>query len=151
MSPDRGPLIAAGLLIGAGLGAFVDGIVFHELLQWHHLLSGRRDASDLVGLQVNMIWDGVFHACAWAMTAWGVGRLWVAARDHGAAPGAGGTVLGACLLGAGLFDVLEGVIDHHLLQIHHVHPGKGELAWDLGYLGAGCAIALVGYLRIRAS
>ena len=32
--------VAAGILFGLGLGGFVDGIVLHQLLQWHHMLSG---------------------------------------------------------------------------------------------------------------
>ncbi|MCK1539441.1 DUF2243 domain-containing protein, partial [Bradyrhizobium sp. 176] len=32
--------ISAGVLLGLGLGGFFDGIVFHQLLQWHHMLSG---------------------------------------------------------------------------------------------------------------
>jgi uncharacterized membrane protein len=29
-----------GLLLGLGLGGFIDGIVMHQILQWHHLLTG---------------------------------------------------------------------------------------------------------------
>ncbi|MGD9755596.1 MAG: DUF2243 domain-containing protein, partial [Acidimicrobiia bacterium] len=35
---DRG-VLGPGLLIGIGLGGFVDGIVLHQVLQWHHLLT----------------------------------------------------------------------------------------------------------------
>ena len=149
MRSERGSLIAAGVLIGAGLGAFVDGILFHEILQWHHLLSGRRDASDVVGLQVNMIWDGVFHACAWAMTVWGMTCLWAAARRHPTQPGDGATVVGGCLLGWGSFNLIEGLVDHHILQLHHVHPGHGQLAWDLAFLALGGVLSVVGYVVIR--
>jgi uncharacterized membrane protein len=27
------------LLLGIGLGGFFDGIVLHQILQWHHMLS----------------------------------------------------------------------------------------------------------------
>ncbi|MBA3481110.1 MAG: DUF2243 domain-containing protein, partial [Pirellulales bacterium] len=37
---DRRPLIAAATLLGIGLGGFVDGILFHQLLQFHNMLSG---------------------------------------------------------------------------------------------------------------
>jgi uncharacterized membrane protein len=33
------PSKASGLLFGIGLGGFLDGIVLHQILQWHHMLS----------------------------------------------------------------------------------------------------------------
>ena len=36
------PLISAGTLLGIGLGGFVDGIVLHQMLQVHNMLSARR-------------------------------------------------------------------------------------------------------------
>ncbi len=40
--PAKAPLLSAGLLLGIGMGGFVDGIVFHQLLQTHSMLSGVR-------------------------------------------------------------------------------------------------------------
>ncbi len=34
-----GPMVAAGLVLGIGLGGFVDGILLHPILQWHAMLS----------------------------------------------------------------------------------------------------------------
>lgn len=31
--------MAAGILLGLGLGGFFDGIVLHQILQWHHMLT----------------------------------------------------------------------------------------------------------------
>jgi len=39
------PLIAAGIFLGLGLGGFVDGILLHQILQWHHMLSNVMDCS----------------------------------------------------------------------------------------------------------
>ena len=50
----------------------------------------------------------------------------------------------------GLFNLVEGVIDYHLLELHHVHPGTNELAWDLGFLGFGALLAGTGWALIRA-
>jgi uncharacterized membrane protein len=72
---QRGPLISAGVLIGAGMGGFVDGIVLHQLLQWHNMLSARLPPDNLVGAKINMFWDGVFHAAVWVMTAIGLTLL----------------------------------------------------------------------------
>ena len=65
-------LLGPGLLLGTGLGAFVDGIVLHQLLRWHHLLSARPGVS----LRTNLIADGVFHAGAWLAVLAGVLWLW---------------------------------------------------------------------------
>ena len=57
----RSPLIAAGVLMGAGLGGFVDGIVLHQILQWHNMLSSRMPPNDLVAAKVKSeIYDGNF-------------------------------------------------------------------------------------------
>ena len=53
------------------------------------------------------------------------------------------------LMGWGLFNSVEGLVDHQLLGIHHVHPGVDELAWDLGFIGSGLALCLVGWLLLR--
>ncbi|MFB2922435.1 DUF2243 domain-containing protein [Aerosakkonema funiforme] len=34
-----GSLIATGVSIGMGAAGFFDGIVFHQILQWHHMLT----------------------------------------------------------------------------------------------------------------
>ena len=53
------------------------------------------------------------------------------------------------ILGWGLFNFIEGLIDHQLLGIHHVHPGAGQLAWDLGFLAFGLGQIGIGYALIR--
>ena len=145
----RGPLLASGLLLGTGLGGFVDGIVLHQILQWHNMLSSVRPPTTLVEMKVNMVWDGVFHAFTWIVTAAGLGLLWRAGRREDV-PWSGRTLLGAMLAGWGLFNLVEGVIDHQILEIHHVHPGADELAWDVGFLASGLVLMLVGSLFIRA-
>ena len=72
---NRTPLIVAGILLGIGLGGFVDGIVLHQILQWHHMLtSAGYPATSLGNLEVNTLWDGLFHATTWVMTALGLKR-----------------------------------------------------------------------------
>jgi uncharacterized membrane protein len=54
------------------------------------------------------------------------------------------------LLGAGLFDFIEGIIDHQILGIHHVKPGPNELAWDIGFLALGATLAIIGWILLRS-
>jgi uncharacterized membrane protein len=144
-----GPLVAAGLVLGVGLGGFVDGILLHQILQWHNMLSSTYPPLDLVTMKYNMVWDGLFHALTWTMCAVGIGLLFAAGR-RADVPWSGRLLVGSILGGWGLFNLVEGLIDHELLGIHHVHPGQDQLAWDLGFLIAGgLGVMLIGYLVAR--
>lgn len=146
----RTPLIAAGLLMGAGLGGFVDGIVLHQILQWHNMLSNRLPPDTLVAAKVNMFWDGMFHAAVWVMTAVGLGMLW-SVGGRADVPWSGRTFLGALLLGWGVFNVVEGVIDHQLLELHHVQEyTTTKLPWDMAFLAFGALLLAAGWALIRA-
>ncbi|HEX8504357.1 MAG TPA: DUF2243 domain-containing protein [Hymenobacter sp.] len=146
----RTPLIAAGLLLGAGLGGFVDGIVLHQILQWHNMLSNQLPPDNLVAAKVNMYWDGVFHAAVWVMTAVGLRLLW-GALTRPDVPRSGRTLWGALLLGWGLFNVIEGVIDHQILGLHHVQEyTTNKLPWDLAFLAFGVLLLLSGWGLVRA-
>jgi uncharacterized membrane protein len=146
----RGPLISAGLLIGAGLGGFVDGIVLHQILQWHNMLSAQMPPDNLVAAKVNMYWDGMFHAAVWVMTAIGLTVLWRVGHRRDV-PWSGRTFSGALLLGWGLFNVIEGIIDHELLGLHHVYEyTDNKLPWDLAFLAFGALQLVAGWAFIRA-
>jgi uncharacterized membrane protein len=145
----QGALIAAGTLLGIGLGGFADGIVLHQILQWHNMLSSKVPPTDLVTAKYNMLWDGLFHAFTWVVTVVGLAMLWRAGQRTDV-PWSSRTFVGSLLLGWGLFNVVEGVIDHHLLGLHHVHPGANQLAWDIGFLVFGALLAAGGWGLIRA-
>ncbi len=73
-----------------------------------------------------------------------------AARHAG--PAWNGRILfGSMLAGWGLFNFVEGLIDHQLLGIHHVLPGHPYQLWfDLLYLAAGVALFMMGARLIRS-
>jgi len=145
----QGAILSAGVLLGTGLGGFVDGILLHQLLQWHSLLSSRLPPTDLVSMKINMFWDGLFHAFTWVMTALGVALLWRAGQRP-EVPWSTRTFVGALAIGWGAFNVVEGLIDHQLLGIHHVRPGDHELAWDVGFLVLGAFLVGAGRALVRA-
>lgn len=153
--PNRRPLIAAGVLLGVGLGGFVDGIVFHQLLQVHGMLTAKYPrtgvdaATALVNAEINMFWDGLFHAFTWAATAAGLALLWRAVRRPDV-PLSTRTLLGALALGWGLFNLVEGVVNHHLLHLHHVTETDSHLLWDLLFLASGAGLLALGGALIRA-
>lgn len=147
-SNQRAPLIVAGIFLGVGLGGFFDGIVLHQILQWHHMLSNVRPMTTISNIDVNTVWDGLFHAFDWIMTVIGVVLLWRAgARED--VPWSSNIYFGSILMGAGLFNLVEGVIDHHILGIHHVKPGPHQLAWDLGFLAVGALLVAVGWVMVQ--
>ncbi len=144
----RTPLIIAGIVLGLGLGGFIDGILLHQLLQWHHMLSNIRPLTNVANQDLNMVWDGLFHALDWLLTVVGIILLWRAGgRDD--VPWSSQTFVGSILIGAGLFDVIEGLIDHQILGIHHVKPGPNQLAWDLGFIAFGGLLAVIGWIMIK--
>jgi uncharacterized membrane protein len=148
-SPNRRPLIGAGVLLGVGMGGFVDGIVFHQLLQVHSMLSARVTRTSVTGLEVNMFWDGVFHAFTWGMTALGFALLW-RAFGQPEVPHSTRTLVGSLALGWGVFNLVEGLINHHLLHLHHVTEGENHLVWDLAFLASGVGLMILGLLLIRS-
>jgi uncharacterized membrane protein len=142
---ERPPLLPS-LLLGIGFGGFVDGIVLHQILQWHHMLSaeGCCPSSTVLGLEDNTLADGFFHVATWialmagtivATRAWQRGELAPPWRSH----------FGGLLVGWGAFNLVEGLVDHHLLGLHHVRDDLGApLGWDLGFLAFGALLVLVG-------
>ncbi|QKQ72427.1 DUF2243 domain-containing protein [Nostoc sp. TCL240-02] len=144
----RAPLITAGIFLGVGLGGFIDGILLHQILQWHHMLSNIRPLTNRANIDLNMVWDGFFHTLDWVFTATGLVLLWRAGRRDDV-PWSSQTFIGSILIGSGLFDLVEGLIDHQILGVHHVKPGPNELAWDLGFLAFGALLVVIGWIMIK--
>ena len=114
-TPDhRKKATTAGILLGIGLGGFVDGIALHQIFQWHNMLSNWLPPTTMDAMQRNMVWDGLFHAFVWLVTLLGVLLLWSAAYHQEAMP-ALGAFIGQLLFGWGLFNLVEGIIDHQIL------------------------------------
>jgi uncharacterized membrane protein len=146
---NRGPLIGAAALLGIGLGGFVDGILFHQILQLHGMLSATLPRTSLVNAEVNMFWDGLFHALVWIMTATGLGMLWRAMGQRDV-PHSTRLLVGGMVLGWGLFNLVEGIVDHGILGIHHVVENGNHALWDGVFLGSGVLMIAIGALLIRA-
>ena len=117
LSPVR--LLCAGLVLGIGLGGFADGIVLHQLLQWHEMLSAKIPPTDYVGKSINMFWDGAFHSFCFAVVLIGITMLWLAAASPEVVK-SGRVLIGSMLAGWGIFNIVEGLINHHWLKLHNV-------------------------------
>jgi uncharacterized membrane protein len=147
------PLVRAGLVLGAGFMGLADGIVLHQILGWHHLVcvTATCTPDTVAQLKRQNTQDGLFHLALWLVLLAGTGMLFRASRLAGWASSGRG-LLGAMLVGAGLFNVIEGVVDHHVLAIHHVLPGSPhQMFYDLLWLELGTMLTLfgVGFMQSR--
>jgi uncharacterized membrane protein len=108
-----------GFVLGLGLGGFADGIALHQIAQWHNMGSAVLPPVTMDAMKQNMLWDGWFHVATLLLTTVGVFLLLRDARAGVPLP-APRAFTGQLLLGWGVFNLVEGIVDHMLLDIHHV-------------------------------
>ncbi|MCC9145876.1 MULTISPECIES: DUF2243 domain-containing protein [unclassified Arthrobacter] len=112
--------LVSGLLFGIGLAAFVDEVIFHQLLQWHHFY-------DRSTTSVGLFSDGLFHAFGWFAVVAGLFLFADLRRWHE-------TLwqrwIGGVLLGAGVFQLYDGTVQHKLLGLHQIRYEVDLLAYD---------------------
>jgi len=139
---------ASTFLFGLGLGGFFDGIVFHQVLQWHHMVSSWYPPTSLENLRLNTRWDGFFHSATYLFVVAGIALFWHKASTR-ELYWSTKMLLGGLLVGWGTFNVVEGLADHALLGVHHVNetvPASQRPYWDLAFLAWGALMLLGGRL-----
>jgi uncharacterized membrane protein len=149
-SGTRRPRLAAGIL-GFALGGFIDGILLHQVLQWHHLLS-LVEGDRFRDLRVQILADGLFHVLMYVIAIAGLWLLW---RSRSAITGtqADIRIIAAALLGFGIWQVVDVVGFHWLAGIHRIRVDvPNPLVWDIGWLivFAGPSLAAGWWLMRRA-
>lgn len=136
-----GRLQWSGYALGFGLGGFFDGILLHQVLQWHHLLSGVEAARQ--DIAVLILADGLFHLLMYAVTAIGLVLLWRARREFGM-PGADRYLLADALIGFGAWHIIDSVLSHWVLGIHRIRMDvENPLFWDLLWFAVFGLVPLV--------
>jgi len=143
---------ASGILFGLGLGGFFDGIVLHQVLQWHHMLSSWYPPTTIANLKLNTLWDGIFHSSTYIFVVAGLYLLWRTAHLHHL-HWSSKSLTGTILLGWGLFNFVEGIVDHEILGVHHVNETVAlsqRVYWDMGFLAWGLGMILIGWILMRA-
>ncbi|MFN3352141.1 MAG: DUF2243 domain-containing protein [Brevundimonas sp.] len=133
----------AAFVLGFALSGFFDGILLHQILQWHHLLSLVDDEA-LRGFRVQVMADGLFHALMYVVALVGLSMLWRARRDL-AVVGAR-TLLAGVLIGFGVWNIADVGLFHWGLGIHRTRLDvPNPLVWDIGWLAVfGLAPAAAG-------
>jgi uncharacterized membrane protein len=153
-------LTLPGIVLGVGLGGFVDGILLHQLLQWHHMLTsidtsrlhvGAYPADTVHGLQINTVWDGLFHTFTWLSVLIGLGLLYSRLTHSRGKVWTSSALWGWVLVGWVIFNLVEGLIDHQILGIHHVRTGEHQTLWDIGFLVLGVVLVVGGCLLQRSA
>jgi len=113
------PVTSAAVTIGIGLGGFFDGVVFHQILQWHNLVSNSVPQLTPAAHNVNMFWDGMFHFLMLPVTISGVFFL-VRLDSRNDVNLTKKLLTGGMLAGWGIFNIVEGTICHYVFQMHNV-------------------------------
>ncbi|MGQ3353308.1 MAG: DUF2243 domain-containing protein [Phreatobacter sp.] len=142
---------SAGILFGLGLGGFLDGIVLHQVLQWHHMVSSWYPITSVEALELNTFWDGVFHSATYLFVLAGLFVLWRHARSRHLV-WSNMLLAGTMLTGFGAFNLVEGLVNHHLLVLHRVNelvPPSQRIVWDIGFLVWGAAMLIGGLALTR--
>jgi uncharacterized membrane protein len=135
-------LLWPAVLVGIGAAGSLDEIVLHQLLRWHHLYDRGSQAAGLIA-------DGIFHLGSTTMLVIGLVLLvqrWPTGRDPLRQAAAG------ILVGAGGFNLYDGLIQHKLLGLHQVRAGApNNLPYDLVFIGVAAVMLLAGLLLLRAT
>lgn len=135
--------LVGGGVFGFGFGAVVDVVVFHLVLQWHHLLSARYSPTTERGLRTNVFFDGVFSLAMLGVMVVGGALVWRAA-NRSTVTHSSTRLLGSVFVGVGLFNLIDGVVDHYLLGVHDVVHGTQAL--NPHWMGASLLVVGVGLL-----
>lgn len=130
--------LVSGLLFGIGIVAFIDEAVFHQLLHWHHFY-------DKSTTSVGLVSDGLFHALSWFAT---IGALFLLANLRRYEAWWRDRWVGGILLGAGAFQLYDGLVQHKLMKLHqiryHVEIRWYDVVWNIvAFLVLLAGIAIV--------
>lgn len=142
------PLATAGVVMGIGIGGFIDGILFHQVLQLHAMVSNRLATDTVVGKAVNMFWDGIFHALTLTAVIIGFALLLRLLKRKNINPSSR-LAVGGAIGGWGIFNFVEGIIHHHIIKLHNVNEfALNPDIWNYSFLASGLIFMAIGYAFI---
>ncbi|OAE56580.1 hypothetical protein A7J67_07990 [Achromobacter xylosoxidans] len=122
----------ASFLLGFAMGGFFDGILLHQILQWHHLLSGVQTGA-LGSLSAQVAMDGVFHAIMYVIAAAGLIELF-RARSAVSSSAPIRPRWGHFWIGFGVWHITDALLSHWITGIHRIKmDAENLLVWDLAW------------------
>ncbi|MGO4886318.1 DUF2243 domain-containing protein [Anaerobacillus sp. MEB173] len=128
----------SGILFGLGFIAFFDEMVFHQLLHWHHFY-------DKSTTNIGLISDGLFHAFSWFATIGGLflfadlkrrNAVWLTRW------------WGGVLLGAGIFQLYDGTVQHKLMRLHQIRYVENVIIYDIVWNIIAVVLIIVGAILV---
>ncbi|WP_440857535.1 DUF2243 domain-containing protein [Staphylococcus shinii] len=126
----------SGILFGLGVAAFIDEVVFHQLLAWHHFY-------DKSSMAIGLASDGLFHAFSWFAT---VASLFLLADIKRRNSFWVKRWVSGMLLGLGFFQLYDGLIQHKIFQIHQIRYEVNVLPYDIVWNAIAVIILIVGFI-----
>ncbi|MGW6782668.1 DUF2243 domain-containing protein [Streptomyces sp. NPDC054987] len=133
-------MLVCGLL-GVGVMAAVDEIVFHQILGWHHFYDRSTPG-------VGLLSDGLLHTAELLTLVAGF-FLYADLRRRRAL--AATHAWAGFFVGLGIFQLFDGIVDHKLLRLHQIRYGVDLTPYDWGWNAAALVLLLIGaVLAIRA-
>ncbi|MEB6061185.1 DUF2243 domain-containing protein [Staphylococcus pseudoxylosus] len=126
----------SGVLFGLGVAAFIDEVVFHQLLAWHHFY-------DKSSMAIGLVSDGLFHAFSWFAT---VASLFLLADVKRRNSFWIKRWISGMLLGLGFFQLYDGLIQHKLFRIHQIRYKVNVLPYDIAWNAVAIIVLIVGFI-----
>ncbi|MGM0897978.1 MAG: DUF2243 domain-containing protein [Bacillota bacterium] len=131
----------SGFIFGIGVMAFVDEVIFHQLLQWHHFY-------DLSTPQIGIFADGLLNSFAWFAA---IGGLFMFADLRRRDAVWKQRWIASILIGAGAFQLFDGIVDHKVLRTHQIRYNVELLPYDLAWNIAGAVLLAAGLVMFSKS
>ena len=129
------------LIIGIGIMAAIDEIVFHQLLAWHHFYDKATPA-------ISLLSDGILHAAELIAIVAGFFMYADLKRqqllNYNAA-------WAGFLIGAGAFQLFDGIVDHKVFRVHQVRYNVELLPYDLAWNAFGVILLFIGFFLWKKS
>jgi uncharacterized membrane protein len=144
MNTDAKNLFISAFILGLGFMGSLDGIVFHQFLQWHHVI-------DNLNHKIELFSDGVFNLLVTLLLVFACIKIFRDALNN-RIRFSWRIFIGSIIIGAGAFNLSEGLIDHQILGLHHVRSNSPNwLIYDISYLISGVLLIVIGaiYMNIR--
>jgi uncharacterized membrane protein len=144
------PVVIFSLFLGMGMGGFIDGILLHQILQWHQMISNLLPPDTLEAKNINMFWDGIFHTFTWILTLVGIILMWQVVKRKNVLF-SNKVFVGGLIAGWGLFNLLDSVFNHYIFELHNVRENVPEIwTYNLGFLVFALLLLGIGFLLIRS-
>jgi uncharacterized membrane protein len=129
----------AAALIGVGIMAGIDEIIFHQVLAWHHFY-------DRSTTKIGLLTDGLLHAAELIAIVAGFFMLLDLRRNHALVKA---RAWAGFFIGLGGFQLFDGLVDHKVLRLHQIRYVENILPYDIVWNLAGLVLLLIGLLLIR--